>query len=101
MAAARKPDTKYIMVSARVDEHLKKRIEAHAAEYNLSLSEAVRSLLAFAVTEGEDPRTRVLYATYADLRLQALRLLKEGMVNGLSMMNSWLADTLRKEVGVQ
>lgn len=99
MVAVRKNERQAHLVQARVDDDLKQRIETYAAEHGLSLSEAVRSLLAFAVTEAEDPTTRILYATFCELRMQWMHLLKEGMQSGLQAVNTWATDIFNKQIG--
>lgn len=95
--AQRKPESspKYA-ITIKVTPDLKQRIEQFAAQYNLSISDATRTLLAFAVTEAEDPRTRMLYATYCRLNTQLYRVLENSLRSGVDAMHDWLLTNINQ-----
>jgi antitoxin component of RelBE/YafQ-DinJ toxin-antitoxin module len=85
--------TKYL-VAAKVNGDLKQRIERFAEENDLPMSEAIRTLLAFAVTEAEDPRTRVLYAAFCNLNVKFYGMMREGLRQSVQAINGYLLDSL-------
>jgi hypothetical protein len=81
-------------VAAKVDGDLKRRIDEFAAQYGMEPSEAIRTLLSFAVMQNEDPKTRIMYALYNNLQVRCYRLLQEGLKAGMGNLNKWLIDSI-------
>lgn len=97
MAATGNGRRKAHHVAAKVDADLKKRIEAFAAEHGLEQSEAVRTLLSFAVMQNEDPKTRVMYALYNNLNMQCNRLLQDGLKAGMLTINQVIQNMMAEQ----
>jgi len=78
----------------KVDRDLRARIDAISDEMDQETSETVRMLLAFAVTEHDDPRTRVLYAVYNNVTMRCYRILQEGTKTTVAKLNTFILDGL-------
>jgi len=81
-------------ITIKVTKDLKDRIEQFAGTYNLSVADATRTLLAFAVTEAEDPKTRMLYATYCSVNAKLHKMLQESLRSGVDSMHDWLLQNV-------
>lgn len=98
MAATTNRKRKAYQITAKVDEDLKRRLDAFAAEYGMDPSEAIRTLLSFAVMQNADPKTRIMYALYNNLNIRCHRLLQDSLKVGMSSINKWLIDSIGKVV---
>ena len=92
--AATSGKRKAYQVAAKVDGDLKRRIDEFATQYGMEPSEAIRTLLSFAVMQNEDPKTRIMYALYNNMQVRCYRLLQEGLKAGMGNLNKWLIDNI-------
>ena len=81
-------------ITIKVTKDLKDRIERFADTYNLSTADATRTLLAFAVTEAEDPKTRMLYAAYCSVNAKLHKMLQDSLRSGVDSMHDWLLQNI-------
>jgi hypothetical protein len=96
MSTATNGKRKAYQVAAKVDADLKRRIDEFAVQYGMEPSEAIRTLLSFAVMQNEDPKTRIMYALYNNLNVRCYRLLQAGLEAGMGNINKWLIDSIGK-----
>lgn len=89
------------MVSAKVSPELKERIDRFASEQDLETSEAIRTLLAFALTEAEDPKRRIIYALYNNISTRCYTMVQEGLTLGLANINQWVAESIGRAMSDQ
>lgn len=81
-------------VTVKVDAELKRRIDEFAVMYSMDSSEAIRTLLSFAVMQNEDPKTRIMYALYNNLNMHCHRLLQDGLKAGMLNFSRLIQDTI-------
>lgn len=89
------------MVAAKVSPELKQRIDRFAQTYDLEPSEAIRTLLSFALTEEENPKTRIMYALYNNISIRCYKMLQEGLTAGMTNINQWLVDNIGRMMSEQ